>query len=152
MPDFNGFIGASVLAPNSWTRVGTTTPVAGDIYTATASMLYTPGFTTRDMSEPPTSVFSDVDGVRVLTGGPDDDAVIYLAVMPDGVDTTNRSVIQPYLKASRYALEAGIVREHSGLLIPAGWYVYAYASKSDVLVNIFGVEGRPTRFKRDTTT
>ena len=84
-----------------------------------------------------------------LTGGPDDDTIIYIAVMPGDVDTSVRANVQPYLRTGRYALAAGTPREHTGLMIPAGWYVYAYSSKADTTVTVFGVEGRPTRFKRD---
>ena len=69
--------------------------------------------------------------------------------MSGDVDTSVRAEVQPYLRAGRYALAAGTPREHTGLMIPAGWYVYAYSSKADTTVTVFGVEGRPTRFKRD---
>ena len=147
---FNGFVGAVTLPPGTWTKVGNTTPLTGDMFTVTVSTLYSPGFLTRTLNESQSTEFTkNSDGIMELTGGPDDDTIIYVAIMPDGVDTTSNANIQAYLRTARYALAAGTPREHTGLMIPAGWYVYAYSSKADTTVTVFGVEGRPTRFKRD---
>lgn len=150
MPDFNGFVGASVLPRQVWTKVGDVSPLIGDMFTVNITMVYSPGFLSRPINDPPHSVFTknEESEVMELTDGPDDDVIVYFIVAPDGLNTNDLANVQPYLKASRYALEAGAVRDVSGVMIPAGWYVYAYASKSDVTVNIFGVEGKPTRFKR----
>lgn len=150
MSDFTGFIGSSVLPAATWTKIGNVTPATGDMFTAIVSTLYSPGFLTRQLNDAPSAVFTkNDDGIMELTGGPDDDTIIYIAVMPGDVDTSVRANVQPYLRTGRYALAAGTPREHTGLMIPAGWYVYAYSSKADTTVTVFGVEGRPTRFKRD---
>ena len=147
---FIGFVGAAVIPAKTWTKVGNITPEPGDIYTATIETLYAPGFTTRDLNAAPEATYTKNDeGVMELTGGPDDDAVVYVAVMPLGTDTSNKANVQPYLRAARYVLGSGVVRAHTGVMIPAGWYVFVYSSKPDLTVTVFGVEGRPTRFKRE---
>ena len=147
---FTGFVGANVLPASTWTRVGAITPELGDIFTVNIQTIYAPGFTTRNLNDEPAATYTpNAEGVMELTGGPDDDTVVYVAVMPVGTDTNDKDAIQKYLIAARYVLGSGVIRAHTGVMIPAGWYVYAYSSKADVSISVFGVEGRPTRFKRE---
>lgn len=148
---FTGLIGAVVATPKAWTKVNTVTAALGDVFTATATMVYSPGFTTRALGDPPLTVYeTNDDGIKVPVSG-DDSVICHLAVIPNGVDVNNRAAIQPYLQASRYELNAVVVRQQTGLLIPAGFDVYVWASKPDLTVNVYGVEGTPTRFKRVNT-
>jgi hypothetical protein len=148
---FTGLIGAVVATPNVWTKVNSISAELDAMFTATATMVYSPGFTTRELSDPPLTVYeTNDDGIKVPVSG-DDSVVCHLVAIPNGVDVNNRAAIQPYLQASRYELNAVVVRQQTGLLMPAGYDVYVWASKADLTVNLFGVEGTPRRFKRAAT-
>ena len=112
MSDFTGFIGSSVLPAATWTKIGNVTPATGDMFTAIVSTLYSPGFSTRQLNDAPSAVFTkNGDDIMELTGGHDGDTIIYIAVMPGDVDTSVRANVQPYLRTGRYALAAGTVEE-----------------------------------------
>lgn len=148
---FTGLIGAVVATPNAWTKVNTISAGLDDMFTATVTMVYSPGFTTRELGDPPVTVYeTNSDGIKVPVSG-DDSVVCHLVAIPNGVDINDRAAIQPYLQAARYELNAVVVRQQTGLLLPAGFDVYVWASKPDLTVNVYGVEGTPRRFKRNNT-
>ena len=145
---FNGNIGAKVLVKNTWTKVNQTSPATNDIFTATAHMLYSPGFLTRPLDEMPAVVYeTTADGIKVPVSG-DTQALLYYAVIPYGIDVNVKTDIQPYLRTARYVLQAGVVRQETGILIPGGWDVYAWTDKNDLSMQLYGVEGRASRFNR----
>lgn len=145
---FTGLIGAVVASPNVWTKVNSVSPAQDDMFTATVTMIYSPGFTTRELGDPPLTVYeTNSDGIKVPVSG-DDSVVCHLVAIPNGVDVNNKAAIQPYLQMGRYELNAVVVRQQTGMLLPAGYDLYVWASKPDLTVNAYGVEGSPRRFKR----
>lgn len=148
MADFDGFIGAKVLTPRVWNVVNSKSPRAGNIFTASVKMVYSPGFALRDINQVNLAAYEQGDdGLYKMVSGPDDDTNVYVAVVPETTDLTSLDAIQPYLDTSRYSLAATVVRVVNGLIIPAGFNVVAYTPKPDLTVNIFGVEGRASPFK-----
>ena len=149
MDEFSGFIGAKVLTPNTWNVVNSISPATDSIFTFSLRMCFSPGFSVRDLNEMPNTDFTKnkETGIYEITGGIDGDALVHVALTPGNVNTNNLSAIQPYLIAPRYVLAAGVVRVETGFLMPAGWKIIAYTPNPDVSINVFGVEGRATRFK-----
>lgn len=149
MSTFDGFIGSKVLEATKWTIVNDVTPTSGNIFTCSLTMLYSPGFKTRPLAEAPKTEYEydDVTKTQVMVNGPDDDNIVYCAPVPGNIVIENLSAIQPYLNTARYALAAGAVRTMGGIILPANWKIIAWASKPDLSISIFGVEGRATPYR-----
>lgn len=151
MADFDGFIGAKVLTPGVWNVINTKNPAPGFIFTASATMTYSPGFKIRDLNQANATTYDEnEDGLFMPTAGPDDDCVLYLAVVPKNTNLKTLEDVQPYLNTTRYSLAAAVTRIVNGLILPAGFDIIAYSSKPDLSINVFGVEGRAAAYKSTT--